>query len=61
MLASRRCFCVAKAFDDKKAAGHIANLGLQKLEALGAGLGDKLNEKADKAVNKARGYEVIQL
>lgn len=47
-----------KAFDDSKAAGRLANKGLQKLEAIGAGLGDKLNDGADKAVTKARAFEM---
>ena len=47
-----------KAFDDSKTAGRLANKGIQKLEAFGAGLGDKLNDGADKAVNKARAFEV---
>lgn len=48
----------SQAFDDSKAAGRIANMGLEKLGAIGAGLGDKLNENADKALNKARAMDV---
>ncbi len=33
-------------------------MGLEKLGAIGAGIGDKLNENADKALNKARAIEV---
>lgn len=47
-----------QAFDDSKAAGRIANLGLQKLGAVGAELGDKLNQNADKIVEKARAFKV---
>lgn len=48
-----------QAFDDSKMAGRIANLGLQKMGVLSAGLGDKLNENADKVVDKARALEVL--
>lgn len=47
-----------QAFDDSKAAGRIANMGLEKLGALSAGLGDKLNDNADKALDKARAFDV---
>ncbi|CAM9325405.1 unnamed protein product, partial [Ectocarpus sp. 12 AP-2014] len=47
-----------KAFDDSKAAGRIANMGLEKLGAMSAELGDKLNDNADKALNKARALEM---
>lgn len=47
-----------QAFDDSKAAGRIANMGLEKLGAISAGLGDKINDNADKALNKARAMDV---
>lgn len=47
-----------QAFDDSKAAGRIANMGLEKLGAISAGLGDKINENADKALDKARALDV---
>lgn len=49
---------LTQAFDDNKAAGRIANMGLEKLGAISAGLGDKINDNADKALNKARAMDV---
>lgn len=54
-------YVTRQAFDDSKAAGRIANMGLEKLGAMSAGLGDKLNDNADKALNKARALEVKYL
>ncbi|CAM9215817.1 unnamed protein product, partial [Discosporangium mesarthrocarpum] len=49
---------LGRVFDDTKMMGRLANLGLQKLEGVGAGMGDKLNEGADKLLEKTRGVQV---
>lgn len=50
-----------QAFDNSKAAGRIANMGLEKLGAMSAGLGDKLNDNADKALDKAKAMDVSSI
>lgn len=47
-----------QVFDDQKVAGRLVNRGLEKVSAIGAGLGDKMNENADMIVEKVRAKEV---
>lgn len=49
---------VCQAFDDTKIAGRLANKSLEKIGALTAGLGDKLNENVDKLIDKKKAIEV---
>lgn len=51
-------FC-HQVFDDSKTAGRFANRGVQKFEHFRAGVGDKFNQGADKAVKKVRELEVL--